>query len=225
MWVISAVVGILAAATTTLGHGDLQWTTLTSYGIERIATASATFEYASFLPQRLRTARLVQRAGDHLRFDLDGDGICEGAADSVGPDAGRWYAVLRRASREENLPEIGPAQVDTLYMDWRGLGRPSLVLVGHTPLARVKTVYFLVSVDLDDNGIYDLEVDFRAPRTLFWVVSYQYRDAAVRADLAPLVHRWRSRLVHDMVLGFYEAEYFFHHGPEFATLPVIQPCQ
>ncbi len=188
-----------------------------------IPIASGAFQAAPFLPERLRTARLVQRAGDHLRFDHEGDGVCEGAADAVGAPSAQWYVVVRRASREETVPEIGPSQVDTLDMDWRGEGKPSLVLTGYTPLDRVKTRLFELSVDVDGNGIYDLRVEMRSPSTFFWVIAYQYQDAALRADSASLVDRWRQ-LASQIIRDFYEAEYFFNHGPEFAASQTSTMC-
>jgi hypothetical protein len=179
---------------------------------------------APFLPARLRSARTVQRAADHVRYDRDGDGVCEGYADAIG-GLTRWYGVLSRATREETLPEIGRAQIDTLRMDWRGLDRPSLLLTAHTPLDRVKTLYFLVSVDLDGNDVYDLVVEMRPPRAFYWEVSYQYRDASERPDVAQSLSLWRSRLVHDLVRDFYDGEYLFNHGPESVSTYGAEPCK
>ena len=206
------------------GHGEPSWSTLTPADITRLMATSSVYEMAPFLPVRLRSARTVQRAADHIRYDRDGDGVCEGHADAVGR-LPRWYGVLGRATHEETLPEIGRAQVDTLKMDWRGLDQPSLLLTGHTPLDRVKTVYFLVSVDLDANGVHDLVVEMRPPRPLIWETSYQYRDAAERLDMAQLLSLWRGRLVHDLVRDFYDGEYFFNHGPEFASAYTAEQCK
>jgi hypothetical protein len=89
----------------------------------------------------------------------------------------------------------------------------------------VKTRLFVLLVDVDDNGSPDLRVEMEAPRAFYWVVGYQYADAALRPGFSETIDRWRSRLAQDMVRAYYEAEYFFHHGPEFAAaFPVAQRC-
>jgi hypothetical protein len=168
---------LLAVSPSAWAHGDLRWTTLSPADIQRLTASSAAFEYAPFLPARLRAARLVQQSDDHLRFDADGDGICEGQADLVGIGAPQWYAVVGRRSRE------------------------------------VKTRLFVLLVDVDDNGSPDLRVEMEAPRAFYWVVAYQYEDAALRPDSSEAIARWRSRLAQDMVRTYYEAQYLFHHGP------------
>lgn len=180
---------LLAVAPAVWAHGDLRWTTLAPADIQRLTASPTAFEYAPFLPARVRAARLVQQADDHLRFDADGDGICEGQADLVGAGAPQWYAVVRRRSLEAVGPAGGREQVDTLEMDWTGRGRSSVALIGHTPLDRVKTRLFILLVDVDDNGVPDLRVEMEPPR------------------------------------AFHEAEYFFHHSPEFAAaFPTAQRC-
>lgn len=216
---------LVSPAPSAWAHGDLRWTTLVPADIQRLTASQAAFEYAPFLPERLRAARLVQQADDHLRFDADGNGICEGQADSAGAAAPQWYVVLNRGSREAVGPSGGREQVDTLEMDWTGRGRASLVLTGHTPLDRVKTRLFILLVDLDDNGVPDLRVEMEPPQAFYWVVAYQYGDAALRPGFTEVIDRWRGRLAHQMVRGFHEAEYFFHHGPEFAAaFPTAQRC-
>jgi hypothetical protein len=206
-------------------HGDLQWTTLAPADIQRLTAAPTAFEYAPFLRDRLQAARLAQQSNDHLRFDADGDGICEGQADLVGIRAPQWYVVVGRRSHGAAGPAGSREQVDTLEMDWTGRGRSSLVLIGHTPLDRVKTRLFILLVDVDDNGIFDLRVEMEAPQTFYWVVAYQYQDAALRLGFSEAITRWRSRLAQDIVRAYYEAEYFFHHGPEFvAAFPRDQRC-
>lgn len=220
-----ALAVLLAAPPIVWAHGDLRWTTLAPADVQRLTASPAAFEYAPFLPERLRAARLVQQADDHLRFDADGDGVCEGQADLVGVATPQWYAVVGRRSREAADPGGGREQVDTLEMDWTGRGRASLVLTGHTPLDRVKTRLFILLVDLDDNGVPDLRVEMEPPRAFYWVVGYQYGDAALRPGFAEVIDRWRGRLAHQMVRAFHEAEYFFHHGSEFAAaFPPAQRC-
>lgn len=219
------LVALLAAPPIVWAHGDLRLTTLAPTDIQRLTASPAAFEYASFLPERLRIARLVQRADDHLRFDADGDGICEGQADLVGVGVPQGYAVVGRRSHEATDSSGGREQVDTLEMDWTGRGRSSLVLIGHTPLDRVKTRLFILLVDVDDNGVPDLRVEMEPPRTFFWIVAYQYGDAALRPGFAEVLDRWRGRMAHQMPRAFHEAEYFFHHGPEFAAaFPAAQRC-
>jgi hypothetical protein len=218
------IVLFLVRTSPLMAHGTLQWTSLGPAEIQAILATSAAFEYAVFLSSRLRAAKHVQRAGDHLRFDHDGDGRCEGWADLVGRESARWYVVLRRESRETTTAEVGHEQVDTVYMDWSGNGRTTLVLNGHTPTDRVKTRLFILYVDLNDNGVYDLRLEVRPPATFAWVVSYQYQDAAQRPELADSVAAWRDRLGFQLVRNFYEAEYFFHHGPEFAASAVPEKC-
>lgn len=206
-------------------HGDLRWTTLAPADIQRLTASPAAFVYASFLRERLRAARLVQQAEDHLRFDADGDGVCEGQADLVGGGAGQWHAVVGRRSLEAASPAGGREQVDTLQTDWVGRGRTSLVLIGHTPLDRVKTRLFMLLLDVDDNGVPDMQVEMEAPGAFYWVVTYQYADAALRSGFTEVIERWRGRLAHEMIRAYYEAEYFFHHGPEFvAAFPAAQRC-
>jgi|GEM_PF-2996870 len=223
---IALLLVLVTRAPAAWAHGDLRWTTLGPTEIQRLTASQAAFEYAPFLPERLRAARLVQQADDHLRFDADGGGVCEGQADLVGVRAAaRWYAVVGRRSSEAAGPGGGHEQVDTLAMDWTGRGRASLVLIGHTPLDRVKTRLFTLHVDLDDNGVPDLRIEMEPPRAFYWVVAYHYGDAALRPGFAEAVDRWRGRLAHQMVRAFYEAEYFFHHGPEFvAAFPTAQRC-
>jgi hypothetical protein len=219
------LLALLAASPSAWAHGDLRWTTLDPADIQRLTASPAAFEYAPFLRDRLRAARLVQQSDDHLRFDADGDGICEGQADLVGVRAPQWYAVVGRRSREAAGPAGSREQVDTLEMDWTGRGRSSLVLIGHTPLDRVKTRLFILLVDVDDNGSPDLRVEMQAPQAFYWVVAYQYEDAALRPGFSETIDRWRGRLAQDMVRAYYETEYFFHHGPEFvAAFPVAQRC-
>jgi hypothetical protein len=110
-------------------------------------------------------------------------------------------------------------------MDWRGSDRPSLVLTGHTPLDRVKTLYFLVSVDLDGNDRHDLIVEMRPPRAFYWEVSYRYGDSAERPDSQQRLSLWRGQLVHDLVRDFYDGEYFFVHGPEYASAYAAESCE
>jgi len=211
---VAAASGLtLALPFVALGHGEPQWQTLEAQGIMTLAASANAFVVSPFLPDRLRSARRVQRASDHLRIDRDGDGFCETVADGVGEGRTLWYVVLKRASRVENIPEVGQAQVDEVYMDWKGDGRPSFMLTGHTPLNRVKTVWFLLQVDLDDNGAYDLTIEMKPPAGFFWVVSYRYEDAAVREDFTQQVDRWR-RFADGMIRDFYAAEYFFHHGAD-----------
>ncbi|MDR7556639.1 MAG: hypothetical protein QN157_13670 [Armatimonadota bacterium] len=89
----------------------------------------------------------------------------------------------------------------------------------------MKTRLFVLAVDLDDNGVYDLQVEVTPPGTFYWTVSYRYQDAALRLEFSALLERWRSRLALQMVEGFYSSEYFFHHGPEFvAADPVRRAC-
>ncbi|MDQ7841979.1 MAG: hypothetical protein RDU83_13320 [bacterium] len=223
---IALLLALIGLAPAAWAHGDLRWTTLTPAEIQRLTVSPAAFEYAPFLPERLRAARLVQQADDHLRFDTDGDGICEGQADLVGVGAAaQWHAVVGRRSQEAAGPAGGREQVDTLEMDWTGRGRASLVLTGHTPLDRVKTRLFILLVDVDDNGVPDLRVEMEPPRAFYWVVAYQYGDAALRAGFVEVIDHWRGRLAHQMARTFHEAEYFFHHGPEFAAaFPTSQRC-
>ncbi len=97
-------------------------------------------------------------------------------------------------------------------MDWIGRGRPSLVLRGHTPLERVKTRLFVLSLDLDGDGLLDMDIEYLAPRGFAWVVTYHYRDSGLRPGIVDLADRWRGRLALQMVRLFYDAEYFFHNG-------------
>lgn len=167
----------------------------------------------------------MQRAGVHLRWDRDGDGICEGFADAVGAGgAQRWFVILRRSSREAAAPEIGNEQVDVLEMDWIGRGRPTLVLRGHTPLDRVKTRLFVVTLDLDGDGVLDLDIEYHAPREFPWVVAYRYRDSGLRPDLTGPADRWQGRLAFQMVRLFYDAEYFFHYGGTAPVPPIGAGC-
>ncbi|MDR7465268.1 MAG: hypothetical protein QN175_12455 [Armatimonadota bacterium] len=114
--------------------------------------------------------------------------------------------------------------MDIVHIDWRGHGRPTLVLTGHTPTNRVKTRLFVLLVDLDENGAYDLEIEMKPPVTFAWVVSYEYHGAAQRPELAESVTAWRERLAFALVRNFYESEYFFHHGAEFAASAVPEKC-
>jgi hypothetical protein len=63
------------------------------------------------------------------------------------------------------------------------------------------------------------------PQAFYWVTSYQYRDASGRPDLEQSLNLWRSRLVHDLVRDFHDGEYFFTHGPEYASAYGTEPCK
>jgi methionine-rich copper-binding protein CopC len=59
------LLALLAASPSAWAHGDLRWTTLSPADIQRLTASPVAFEYAPFLREHLRAARLVQQSDDH----------------------------------------------------------------------------------------------------------------------------------------------------------------